>query len=265
MLTRRRNNRRREDASRWRLPRLPWQRMAAAGASVALLGALVAATGWLLNRPIEKITVAGRFQRVSAYDIEKLARRRVVGEGLVGVNLAAVRSALLQLPWVDDVSVARQWPNGLRVQVREQAAIARWNDTQLVNSRGQLFNSEPRFMPTGLPQLRGPTGTDAEVIGRYLAAQGRMVEVGMRLVSLELDARGAWQFALDNGVSVRLGRRQIDERFARFTDVALPLLATRAAQISYIDMRYTNGFAIGWRGGAPQLAGQPMPEDGPDA
>ena len=261
MLTRRRNKRRRGEPSRWQLPSLPWRRIGTAAGSLAVLAAVVATFGWLLNRPIEKVTVAGSLQRVSAFEIERLARRRVAGNGLVSVNLAAVRNALLQLPWVDEVSVARQWPNSLRVQVREQAAIARWNDTQLVNSRGQLFNSEPRFMPTELPQLRGPTGTDAEVIGRYLAAQGRMVEVGMRLVSLELDARGAWQFALDNGVGVRLGRRQIDERFARFTDVALPLLAARAAQIGYVDMRYTNGFAIGWRGGATQLAGNPPSED----
>ncbi len=261
MLTRRRNKRRRDEVRRWQLPSLPWRRIGTGAASLAVLGTAVAALGWLLNRPIEKVTVAGSFQRVSAFDIEKLARRRVAGTGLVSVNLAAVRSALLQLPWVDEVSVARQWPNGLRVQVREQTAIARWNDTQLVNARGALFNSEPRFMPTELPQLRGPAGTDSEVIGRYRATQGRMVEVGMRLVSLELDARGAWQFALDNGVTVRLGRRQIDERFERFETVALQLLAARAAQISYIDMRYTNGFAIGWRGGATQLAGNALPED----
>jgi len=29
----------------------------------------------------------------------------------------------------------------------------------------------------------------------------------------------------------------------------------RAADIAYVDMRYSNGFAVGWRGGAPRLAG----------
>jgi len=261
VLTRRRNNRRRDEAQRWQLPALPWRRIGAGVAGVGVLAAVVVALGWMLNRPIEKVTVIGSFQRVSAFEIEKLARHRMAGAGLVSVNLAGVRSALLQLPWVDEVSVARQWPNGLRVQVREQVAIARWNETQLVNARGVLFNSEPRFIPTELPLLRGPEGTDGEVIARYLATQGHMIEVGMRLVSLELDARGAWQFALDNGVSVRLGRRQIDERFERFGSVVLQVLAAHADKISYIDMRYTNGFAVGWRGGATQLAGNALPED----
>ena len=60
--------------------------------------------------------------------------------------------------------------------------------------------------------------------------------------------RGAWEFRLDNGVTVRLGRRQVDERFERFMNAAARLVAVRASDIDYIDLRYTNGFAVGWRG-----------------
>jgi cell division protein FtsQ len=71
---------------------------------------------------------------------------------------------------------------------------------------------------------------------------------------MRLDARGAWEFDLSNGVTVRLGRRQIDERFEKFINAALKLVTQRGDDISYVDMRYTNGFAIGWRGGATHSA-----------
>jgi len=73
-------------------------------------------------------------------------------------------------------------------------------------------------------------------------------------VALRLDARGALELQLDNGVVVRFGRKQVDERLARFVAVALRLIAQRATDIAYLDMRYTNGFAIGWRSGATRLA-----------
>jgi cell division protein FtsQ len=72
----------------------------------------------------------------------------------------------------------------------------------------------------------------------------------LRVSAMRLDARGAWEFDLANGVPVRLGRRQVDERFERFMDSALKLVTQRGEDIQYVDMRYTNGFAIGWRGGA---------------
>ena len=53
---------------------------------------------------------------------------------------------------------------------------------------------------------------------RYLAAEGRLMQAGLRLTALRLDARGAWEFDLANGVTVRLGRRQVDERFEKFMD-----------------------------------------------
>ena len=110
----------------------------------------------------------------------------------------------------------------------EQVPAARWGANGLLNTRGELFVSDARHIPPELPQLSGPPGSEAEVARRYLAAQGQLVEAGMRLTAVRLDARGAWEFDLDNGVTVRLGRRQVDERFERFmTSASAQIVAAR--------------------------------------
>ena len=53
---------------------------------------------------------------------------------------------------------------------------------------------------------------------------------------------------LDSGVTVRLGRRDVDQRLERFIRTASQVMAHRFRDINYVDMRYSNGFAIGWRG-----------------
>jgi cell division protein FtsQ len=259
MLKRRRNPRRRggEAARNWLqgLPTLPWRALGIAVASLA--GCAAAAAGLLafLNQPIEHIEVEGRFQHLTALDIEKAARARLNGAGLASVRLDDLGRAVRALPWVEAVSIERRWPRGIAVRVSEQQAVALWNGAGLVNGHGELFRSDARFAAPELPRLGGPVGTEAEVVTRYQALQGRVAESGMRLTSLQLDARGAWELVLDNGVSVRVGRKQVDERLARFTDTALRLVAQRAHDIDYVDLRYTNGFAIGWRNSASRVAG----------
>ncbi|HXN09911.1 MAG TPA: cell division protein FtsQ/DivIB, partial [Steroidobacteraceae bacterium] len=213
--------------------------------------------GLLLNQPIQRVIVTGPLQRVSALDVEKVVRGRLAGVGLVTVNLADIDTAVRSLPWVENAAVQRSWPRALRVELVEQTAVARWNGAGLVNARGELFMSEARFVPPELPQLSGPTGTEAEVTARFLAASGQLTESGLRLVTLALDARGAFEFTLDDGVVVRLGRAQVDERFERFVRAAARLVSQRAADIAYVDMRYGNGFAVGWKGGATHLAPAP--------
>jgi cell division protein FtsQ len=251
----RRNRRKTEPGeSRWKLPALNWRRIGLSVGALALTAAAVAALGALLDQPIEHIMVTGRLQRVSALDVERKVRSRLHGQGLVSVDLADISHAIRDLPWVDSATVQRSWPRGLTVQVREQVAIARWNNAGLLNVRGQLFMSEARFVPTELPLLNGAPGTEAEVAARYLSIAGQLVEAGLRLSALELDARGAWTLTLDDGVSVRLGRAQIDGRFGRFMAAAARLVHERASDIGYVDMRYSNGFAVGWKGAATRLA-----------
>jgi len=243
--------------SRWQLPSINWRRWAVSAASLAGIGLVVGGIVWTLDQPIESVSISGRFQRVSPVEVERAVKERIQGTGLVSANLEAVQSAVGTLPWVDSVSVSRGWPRRLQVFVVEQVAAARWGESGLLNTRGELFVSEARHIPPELARLSGPKGTESLVAKRYLAAQGRLVEAGMRLTALRLDERGAWELDLANGVTVRLGRRQIDERFDKFMSTAVKLVSQRGDDISYVDMRYANGFAIGWRGAGPR-----RPEDG---
>lgn len=241
--------------------------LAKLGLAAAVLGALgisVTLAMGALDQDITQVSVSGRFQRVSPVEVEQAVKARVREVGLLSVDLRAVRRAVEQLPWVDSASVERQWPRALRIRVVEQVPAARWGANGLLNTRGELFISEARHIPPELPRLSGPRGSEAEVARRYLAAQGQLIEAGMRLTAVRLDARGAWEFDLDNGITVRLGRRQVDERFQRFVSAGVAQIAAHASDIGYIDMRYTNGFAIGWRSGGQRVASGPAEEDNSD-
>ncbi len=255
-MLRRARNRRKPTARSWRLPGIAWRRLGAVLGALAAIGAAVAALAMALDRQVGFVSVEGSFQRVSPVDVERVVKAELHGAGLLSVDLAAVRRAIHTLPWVDAVSVQRAWPRGLEVLVIEQAAAARWGEQGLINTRGELFAADSRHIPPELAQLSGPPDQEPLVAQRYLAAAGRLTQAGLRMTALRLDARGAWEFDLSNGVTVRLGRRQVDERFEKFMSTALKLVTERGEEISYVDMRYTNGFAIGWRGAAPHAAGR---------
>jgi cell division protein FtsQ len=236
------------DKKQWQWPAFlsNWRVYARRGGMVlGLVGALSALT-WALDRPVKVISIDGSFQRVSPGQIEK-AVAPFAHEGFMSANLADIQRAVETLPWVDHARIARRWPNSLRVSVTEQTAAARWGESGLLNTRGELFVRTAAHVPAELPHLSGPEGSESQVAQRYLAVQGRMLEAGLRIAALRLDERGAWEMDLDSGVTVRLGRRDVDARIDRFIHTASQVIAHRLTEINYVDMRYSNGFAIGWR------------------
>jgi cell division protein FtsQ len=246
-------NRRKEAGWSLRLPDISWRRWLPVGAVLLAIMAVLLGVRYALDQPVERVAITGRFQRVQPLDVEKAVRSQVGRQGMVGVDLEAISRAVEQIVWVDRATVARSWPRGLHVQVVEQVPVARWGAAGLVNMRGELFVNDSRHIPAELPELIGPLGFELQVTERYLAAQPRLVEAGMRLSQLHMDERGAWELVLDNGVSLRLGRLRVDERFDRFMVAAARIVASRATEIKYVDMRYANGFAIGWRSGTGEV------------
>ena len=242
----RRRNRRKSGSRRIELPKLEWPRAGRIAGAFAALGALALLLALGLDQPVRSIVIDGPFQRVAAVEVEEAARGSLQG-GFISADLDRLRKSVEALAWVDRARVQRMWPDRVRVEIVEQQAAARWGEDGLLNTRGELFASGVRHVPPELPRLDGPAGAEWQVAQRYLAIQGRLVEQGLRVAALRLDARGAWELDLSNGVTVRLGRRQVDDRMDRFVEIGAQVIAGRAADIQYVDMRYSNGFSIGWR------------------
>ncbi len=232
----------------WQWPKFvsEWRRYARRAALLVLIVSALVALTWMLDRPIRVISMDGAFQRVTPGQIEK-ALAPFTRAGFMSADLDRIQRAVEAVPWVDHARVQRRFPNSLHVTVVEETAAARWGESGLLNTRGELFVRQAAHVPAELPHLSGPDGTESVVAQRYLATQGRMLEAGMRIAALRLDERGAWEMDLDSGVTVRLGRRDVDQRLDRFIHTASQVIAHRMNDITYVDMRYSNGFAIGWR------------------
>ncbi|MEO0575383.1 MAG: cell division protein FtsQ/DivIB [Pseudomonadota bacterium] len=217
---------------------------------VAVIAVVIAGGAWAaregLDVPIAAMTVDGPFQRVSAMDVRGAVAEQIP-LGFVGASLKRMQQRIEALAWVDTASVRRVWPDRIHIVVTEQVPAARWGERGLLNVRGELFIDSARHEYAELPRLSGPDAKVQSVAAQYLALRGPLIEAGLGLRAVTLDKRGAWQFVLGNGIEVRLGRREARERASRFVDVASPVVARHAEKIRYVDMRYSNGFAVGWK------------------
>lgn len=249
----RRRNRRRTERPALHLPAVNWRAMAIVSAAVAVMAGAYPLTVWLLNRPIETIVINGTFHRVTPIQLEAIVEP-YARAGFLEIDLAGTRRELTALAWIASAEVRRKWPGTLEIQVREETPIACWGERGLLNSDGELFLARADHVPAELPRLHGPAGTEAQVTARYFAVQEQLEHRGLSATTMTLDGRGAWAFTTNSGLQVRLGANGIDERIARFFEILDGTLAHYAGEVDYVDMRYPNGFAIGWKNREPARA-----------
>lgn len=235
--------------TRLRMPTIRLSYVFAPFIAVAVVVATYQLSRGVLDRPIRSIEINGAFQRVTALQIEE-AISGELEQGFVSADLRRMQELVVALTWIDQATVARRWPSRIKIAVTEQTPAAIWGDRGLLNVRGELFVSDAKHIPAELPLLSGPEHRSGEVAKRYLEVRERLIPIGLDLRRVQLDARGAWQMTLQNGVQVRLGRREVEERTELFLDVVADIITGRAAEIEYVDMRYSNGFTVGWKDGA---------------
>lgn len=241
---------------RFQMPRIRIGRLLAPLFAIGLVFATYQLSLQMLDREISSIEISGPFQRVTALHIEA-AISAEIDAGFVGADIDRIQEQIVALPWIDQARVARRWPSQISITVTEQVPAAVWDDSGLLNTRGELFVNEARHVPAELPRLSGPDSRSAEVATRYLAVREQLIPVGLDVRRVHLDARGSWDMTLGNGIEVRLGRKAVADRTDLFLDVVADIITSREMDIEYVDMRYGNGFTIGWKGGSKTPVSDP--------
>jgi cell division protein FtsQ len=205
---------------------------------------------WYLAKPdtlpIRSVKVEGEFRYLEQQDVYE-ALGGLASGGFFNVDVRAVKMAAESLPWVDSASVRRAWPDTLRLEITEQVPLARWGEHQVVNRRGELFQPSVKGLPENLPKFIGPSGTGQKVTVNYFLLSKKMAQINLRINEVVLTDRRAWHVRLENGLYLSLGKVVNNERLERFISVYPKLLGEKTAQVSSIDLRYTNGFAVRWK------------------
>ena len=196
--------------------------------------------------PIKQIQAMGTFTHIDEDMLRQVVARTVRG-GYFTVNVDEVQQAVKAIPWVAQDSVRRVWPDTLAITVTEQQAHAEWAKGGLVNQQGVLFFPERNTYPKGLPVFNGPTGTERNLTETYQLAKAIIEPLQLKIQEIHMDSRRAVSLKLSNGIEVILGREETRTRLERFTRVYRKLLAQRASDIARVDLRYSNGLAVGWR------------------
>ena len=198
--------------------------------------------------PIENVEIESTYENVSLNDLrEKVVS--VLEGGYFSVDLEIIRSALLEMPWVEDASIRRHWPSGLHIKVIEKQAIAYWSDGAFLSNRGEIFTPLPMKHDKLLPKLSGPEGSHNKVLGFLMKISDDFNEMGVEVKKLTLDERRAWSLTIANAeikddVEVKFGREDTDNRLDRFVRVFSKNAALDMNTLAVIDMRYPNGFAV---------------------
>ncbi|MEX2489743.1 MAG: cell division protein FtsQ/DivIB [Pseudomonadales bacterium] len=210
------------------------------GISVILLGVI-----WAFresNSGVDHVSVAGDLDtRQRSQIFQQLAAM----DGLP--DIGHIKNRLEQIDWVYQVAVARDWPNGLMITVKEQEAIAYWNENAFINEKGDVFISA-NAGSRRLPQLYGPRDKERMVMRQYQQLSQVLSRTGQVLDTLRLDVRGSWAFTTRSGMEVLLGNENIMKRMQRYVRVFQQTgLVEEISRISRVDTRYSNGVAVDWK------------------
>jgi cell division protein FtsQ len=190
--------------------------------------------------PLQSVRLSAAPQRVDATGVLQVVRNEVQGNFFT-VDIERLRQSLEKLPWVRNVSIRREFPHRLEVQLEEYQALARWNNSALVDQQGEVFVAQSESV---MPDFAGQDGTAAEVTQHYAQFSQQLAALDLQVTRLVLSPRHAWQLRLSNGMVLELGREDMQQRLARFVEAYPYSLAAMQSQVKYVDLRYGNGFAV---------------------
>lgn len=227
-------------------------------ATLLLLGGLIWTYGYKLKRygneaiPIKYVRTEGVFQYIGKDEI-KTVLKPLVKTGIIAADMQAIHDAVAKLPWVENVSVKRIWPDAIDIRLHEKKPYARWGTNSLINEQGVIFTPNNIEKFEALTLLYGPEKQQVKALEIMKGVKTALADRSMLMEEFTINDRWSWKIKLATGMEILLGRNEQLKNLQRFLKTLAVLGQERVDAMAVVDLRYPNGYAVSWRPGSGEF------------
>ncbi|WP_227431084.1 cell division protein FtsQ/DivIB [Psychrobacter sp. I-STPA6b] len=168
-------------------------------------------------------------------------------------QLPELRDAVMQLPWVNEVSIQRDWHKGIVVSALPRQPIAKFGTERLIDASGQVYVpadsqmlKQPEFV-----NLQGDSEQSPLIMQMMQQVNTWFAPAGLEVQDVILSPRMTWLIRFNNGLRVIVDNENTYQKLFNASQILLNQLAEKQDEIQTLDLRYKNGFAISWKSDMP--------------
>ncbi len=209
---------------------------------VAMMSGLIQSDRW----KISQLEVAAEYKRITPEQL-RLMVAKTAERSFFRLDAEQVKANIESMSWVRYAHVVKQWPDTLKITIKEHRAIAIWNEKELLNESGEVFQVDAVDHLKALPQIHGLNENSAMTLENFKRFNQLLKPVGFEINLAKVNERGDWQLTLRNGLEVMLGSEKHEARVLRLAETWEQLLAASEQLPERIDLRYSNGYVVRWR------------------
>lgn len=225
-----------------------------AEAVLTFMSVTIVATALTLMRPdwdsfvfgrLQHIRFEGDYKRIDRSELEAVVAP-YLGRSLFDINLARLEAGFASMPWVREVVIRKRSPGILVVAIKERRALARWGEKGLVDDTGEIFFPDRIAYPE-LPVFVTDIKRNHIALELYRRLPGWLRLPASEIGYLIEDSNHSWTAVLKHGITVVIGRHDIEKRVKQFARAYASGLSDLAPHIACVDLRYSDGFSVRWK------------------
>ena len=194
--------------------------------------------------PIKNVT-SSELINVNKDDISK-AVKYLYSKSFFDVDLNYLKNKLEKIEWVRKINVRRSYPNEVIIDIEENTPILIWNNKMYINKYGEKFKVSK--IDKNIPILISDESRINEVFSYFELFNDKLSsrKLDFKITKIVENEIRSLTISLSSGINIQLGSKDVNNKITLFFEIYKSLNTRDLKKIRYIDMRYSNGFSVGW-------------------
>ena len=196
---------------------------------------------------ISDIRLGQKSLNVNEAEIFKIAEKYLKNKSFFNINLDYLKNSIEKVAWVKNAYIRRSYPNEVIIFIEEYTPVAVWNNDYYISENGYIFSANK--IEKKLPKISSYSNRNIIIFEYFsLISDGiRKNKLNDKILLIKENEIRSLTVLLESNIAIKFGSKNIEERIGIFFKAYKTLNTSDLKKIRYIDMRYSNGFSIGWK------------------